>query len=310
MPLVPKSASSPLRWLCASLLALCCAVPATAQTVASKGSIVWVVVDWAPYMILKDGQAPASPQTLGSGSVDRAVFEVIQRMPEYRHEFMLANPQRIWSAMERGQNLCFPAAAKSNERLQLALFTPILLVPPPVLVFAPKQREALVGSAEPVSLVRLMREHPEAGRLQEQRAHGAQLDAVIDAHGQKLRRELMPTLGGLLRPLSAGLFGYTLEYPMVIEYAQRQREGELAGVLETASVSEAQDWFSGYVACTRNAWGRQVIADIDAATRKAAGTPAFRHAVIQWLPKDLAQRNAERMKGFYDARAKGPAQIE
>ena len=308
MPFVPQPASSPLRLLCASLLALCCAAPAAAQTVAQKGSIVWAVVDWAPYMILKDGQAPASPQALGNGAVDRALFEVIQRMPEYRHEFQLTNPQRIWSAMERGQNLCFPAAAKNNERLQVALFSPILLVPPPVLVFAPKQREALAGSAESASLVRLMRERPEVGRLQEQRAYGAQSDAVIDAHGQKVRRELMPTLGGLLRPLSAGLFGYTLEYPMVIEYAQRQ--GELAGILETAAIAEAQEWFSGYVACTRNMWGRQVITDIDVATRKAASTQAFRHAVTQWLPKDFAQRNAERMKGFYDARAKGPAQIE
>lgn len=294
-----------LRYLLCLLALWGCAAGAWAHELR----IVWVVVDWPPFMVLKDGRAPASAQALGSGSVERMMAEIIARLPQYRHEFQLSNTQRMWPAMQRGQNYCYPMAAKSAERMNHAFFTPIALLPPQALVFNAKQRESLVGAATgQVSLIKLLREHGEQGRLLETRAYGEQLDALIEVHGQTLKRELMASTGSLLHPLSAGLFGFTLEYPSVVEYARRQ--GELAGPLEMTGVAEAQDWFSGYVACTRNVWGRQVVADIDGAIRKSAGTPAFRNAIAAWLPPDYAKAHAERMRAFYDARAKGRAQID
>ena len=298
------------RLLSCCLLAWGCAAQAASpqQDAPERGRIVWSVIDWPPYMILKDGHAPASAQDLGVGVADRMLAELIPLLPQYQHEFQASNSQRLWPAMQRGQNTCYPMAAKSAERQAFAYFTPSSLLAPQSLVFHAKQREALAGSGNPVSLVKLMREHPEQGLLLEQRAYGAQLDALIAVHGQGLKRELMAKGGTLLRPLSAGLFGYTLEYPIVIEYAKRQ--GDLAGAVETASIAEAQDWVPGHIACTRNAWGRQAIADIDAAIRKASLIPAYRQAVALWLPADYAQRYAERMRAFYDARAKGGPQID
>lgn len=291
-----------LRVLATALLLVC------QQVHAQSERIVWAIVDWPPYMILRDGKAPQGPDALGNGVADRLMAEITKRMPEYRHEFQLANVQRLWSMMARGENLCYAVALKRPERMGIAYFTPAFIGPPPALAVHRARRDAITGNADPVSLVKVLHEHGAEGRLESKRAYGTQIDAVIAAHPKAIQLELVPTTGALLRPLSAGLIGFTVEYPATVEYARRT--GDVNMPVDTIGISEAQDWSVGYVACTRNAWGKRVIADVDVAVRKAAQSPAYSGAMANWMPKEFAQKNAERMRSFYEARGKAGPDID
>ena len=203
-------------------VAACIALVLGAQSsvaLASDDTIVWAMVDWPPIMILKDGVAPRSPAELGLGSADQSIAEIIRRLPQYQHSFVLSNGQRIWGAMQKGQNLCYASALKSPERQAYATFTPYRLVPPMVLVVNKNRVADIVGNAKEVSLAQVANinaRFPAEGRWEDSRSYGAQLNEVL-AKG-KVKSELVVSVSALLKPLANGLFGYTFEYPHVVEY--------------------------------------------------------------------------------------------
>ena len=278
------------------------------QAFAQRERIVWAMIDWPPFTILQGHQAPLSADDLDTGSSDRMMAEIIRRMPGSTHVFRVTNTQRMWNDMERGENLCYAMAIKTPDRLRYAFFTPAFISPPPALVVHRKYRDTLVGNASVASLAKVLKEHSNDGRLQQKRAYGPQIDAVIDAEPVPIKRELVPTTGALLRPLSAGLFGFTLEYPAVVEYARRT--GDLAMPLDVLEISEAPEWVAAQIACTRNDWGKRAITAIDAAVRKAAGSPVYSGALNAWLSKEVVQKNAERIRSYYEARSAGGPAIE
>ena len=287
-------------------LALLVAVAQQAWPQTSE--IAWAVEEWPPFTILKNGKAPGNPQELGDGAIDRMLLELIKRLPAYHHVFQLSNVQRLQSAMAQGENLCTAATIKTTGRLKYAYFTPAFLGSPMALVVQQARKEALIGDENPASLVKVIAQHGEEGRLQYLRVYGPQVDAVIEKSQVVIKRERAPAAGFLLRPLSQGLFGFTLEYPAAVEYARRQ--GRLTGPVLTFPIREAPDGVVGYVACTRNAWGKRVIEDIDRAIRQASADPNYYDAMAKWLPPDYAKGFAPKMTDFYTRRNAGPAQIE
>ena len=289
---------------CALAMLLAVAQQAWPQTT----EIPWAIEEWPPFVILNNGKAPRNPQELGDGAVDHMLLELIKRLPAYHHVFQLSNVQRLQRAMEQGENLCTAAAIKTTERLKYSYFTPAFLGSPMALVVQQARKEALIGDENPASLAKIIAQHGEEGRLQYLRVYGPQVDAVIEKSPVVVKRERVPAAGFLLRPLSQGLFGFTLEYPAAVEYARRQ--GRLAGPVLTLPIREAPDRVVGYVACTRNAWGKRVIEDIDSAIRQASVEPNYYDAIAKWLPSDYAKGFAPKMKDFYTRRNAGPAQIE
>ena len=287
-------------------LALLVAVAQQAWPQTSE--IAWAVEEWPPFTILKNGKAPGNPQELGDGAIDRMLLELIKRLPAYHHVFQLSNVQRLQSAMAQGENLCTAATIKTTGRLKYAYFTPAFLGSPMALVVQQARKEALIGDENPASLAKVIAQHGEEGRLQYLRVYGPQVDAVIEKSQVVIKRERAPAAGFLLRPLSQGLFGFTLEYPAAVEYARRQ--GRLTGPVLTFPIREAPDGVVGYVACTRNAWGKHVIEDIDRAIRQASADPNYYDAMAKWLPPDYAKGFAPKMTDFYTRRNAGPAQIE
>lgn len=281
---------------CLALLAL---LPA-ARGQDAEHTITWSMIDWPPLTLLRDGKAPATAAELGDGALDRALAEIIQRMGGYKHEFRLLNRQRLVQTFEQGGNLCDAAWFKTPERERVAIFSAAIAVPPVGLVVS-RQAKAAIAGAE-ISLADLLRNPALKGRLEAGRSYGPALDKVLAAHGQAVPREIVPTTGSLLNLLAVGRFDYTLEYPMVARYHGTLNPRQPG--LEVVSLTESRDWPVSYVACTRNAWGRRVIRDIDAAIRQAATSPVYRNSFTPWLPADYVTRNRERMDKFYDARAK------
>ena len=273
----------------------------------AQSELRWAVVDWPPAFVLAPGKKPLRLEDLGEGQFDRLFQELAQRMPEYTHRPELVNSARLWHFIGEGQPLCAGPLRKSPERLQRAYFTPVLRLAPVSLVVRSAQADALVGADGRVSLATLRGHRELNGRLETARSYGASLDAAL-AGPNPVPRLATSRVGQMVEFVAAGRYDYTLEYAFVVEYLRQN--GRIKTELRSLPLKEAEDWDMGYMVCPRTPWGHAAVTAIDRAIREAATASDFRDAYLRWLP--AAQRQAQQgpTEAFYDARAKGGAQIE
>jgi uncharacterized protein (TIGR02285 family) len=284
--------------LCACLCALAALGHARAAEEAADDEIVWAVADWPPIFILPQGRAPASPAALGDGRADLAMAELIKRLPGYRHRFELVMPRRMWKSFADGHRFCHAVTLLTPERQKLAYFSPLMLAPPMALAVRTDRRPAGFG-ATGVSLQAVVAQPGLSGVVEVDRSYGEALDRILDAPPGVPRHTVSRT-GQLVPLVGAGRYDYTLEYPFVVAYLQRQPG--FAYPVESVSLAESREWLVSHVACTRGEWGRRVMLDIDAAIREAAASPALRRAAEQWLPESV--RDGPRAERFFEERAR------
>ncbi len=276
-------------WLAGCSLAVSAAEP--------RPSITWVVADWPPVMILKDGQAPESPAQLGDGMVDRVLIEITRRLPQYEHRFRLSTSRRTWHAMELGEPLCHASAFATPARERLAYFTPAILMPPVALVVRRELAAQLSPQGAAVDLQQVMLRPDLQGRLESSRSYGASLDALV---GQQIPREPVSNIGQMAQLVSKGRVDYTLEYAVTVEYWRRQ--GQLSQPLVALPLRVGADWAVAQVACTRSPWGREVIAAVDGAVRAAAATRSYRDLVFSWQLGAASEADRQRVDQFFNER--------
>jgi uncharacterized protein (TIGR02285 family) len=281
-----------LAWLLAATLAL----PA-ARAEEARPVINWMVADWPPVMILKEGRAPETAAELGDGVVDRMLAELVRRLPRYEHRFQLSTTRRTWHSMSLGEPLCQASAFATPERERLAYFTPSVLMPPVALVVRRELAAQLSPQGTPVDLHALLQRRDLQGRLESARSYGAQVDALV---GQQLPREAVSSIGQMAQLVSKGRVDFTLEYALTVEYWRRQ--GQLSQPLVALPLREGTDWAVAQVACTRSPWGREVIAAIDAAIRAAAATRSYRDLVFSWNAGPPGEADRQRVDNFFNER--------
>jgi uncharacterized protein (TIGR02285 family) len=282
--------------LAACLLTLSCSM---VQAYADDKTITWQVVDWPPINILNNGTTPVTAAQLGNGMVDREMAELIAELPGYHHSFVLANIKRVWTSMANGENRCFASAFKTPEREKLAYFQAITIIPAVTLVVRRDNKATAKLQFPSVSLKHVVEnESGLTGDLETMRSYGPALDAILVNAGSRINRISTSYPGQLLHALDSGRMDFTLEYPMTVEYLQRQ--SQFKNQLDTIPLNDAAPLVIGYVACTRNAWGAKSIADIGLAARKSARKPSYRNAVRNWMPSALVKHLYSQMEKFYD----------
>lgn len=284
-----------MRWLASVLAAALCAPGA--QAAEERPVIHWMVADWPPVMILKDGRAPATPSDLGDGVVDRMLMDLTRRLPRYEHRFQLSTTRRTWHAMALGEPLCQASAFATPQRERLAYFTPAVLMPPVALVVRRELAAQLSPHGAAVDLQQLMLRSDLQGRLESARSYGATLDVLV---GEQIPREPVSNIGQMAQLVSKGRVDYTLEYAATVEYWRRQ--GQLSQPLVALPLREGADWTVAQVACTRSPWGREVIAAIDAAIRAAAATRSYRDLVFSWQVAPPSEAERHRVDQFFSER--------
>lgn len=278
-----------------------------AQPAEPKPEVTWFIGDWPPVYILAKGQTPESVADLGDGQIDRVLAELIPRMPEFNHRFEQLNSRRLWRDIAAGRTLCTASAFRSPERLAVSYMSPAMMVAPLALVVRADRAESLASGSATVSLQALLRRPDFQGLLEVDRSYGPTLDALLAA-GPPQKRESVSRLGQTTELVAAGRADFTLDFAHTVEYLRRG--GSLRTPLTVLNIQETGDWSVGYVACTRNAWGAQVMQAVDRAIRQAAATRSYREAYSRWLPEALRKSSHALLEAFFDARARGAAQIE
>jgi len=142
------------------------------------------------------------------------------------------------------------------------------------------------------------------GSIVAQRPYTAGIDALVNQPQSQLSKVPSARYSSILKLLDAGLIDYTIEFPYVAEYFNRQ--GLLQNELIAVSLDEAPDPMPVDVMCTKSPWGAQAIRDIDKAIRIAVGEKDLRQALLQWLPAPLQAEYAPKFDAYFKQRLHQP----
>lgn len=268
-------------------------------------SLTWLLLPIPGAINLKqgvpdDGMALELLRALEPGLKARGV--------DVRYE--IGNVPRMQQYLEQGRQLCTAVNLRSAERDRLALFVPLLVVPPMQLVVRAEDRMRLPLESGQVpwqalldsglhGAVHTQRVYPQSIRASMQRAlgdgrlQGLTLSGNIDKH---------------LLMLSHGRFDFTLEFPLVV--SQVMRFGQLKQPLALFPLQEMEQLEVAGTYCTRGPWGAEMARQIDASLRELLRTQSLEPLYQRWLPAESYQSYQESIQHFLQQRAEQQAQLD
>lgn len=293
-------------WVALALAVLACGAR------AEDASLRWVVQDLPPHFSYANGRAPTRPEDLGQGEVDGFLRLLIQRLPEYRHEFVEASTPRFESLVRQGQTLCSVLHVRRPERLEWLYFThlhPALLSRQIHVIVHRDAAARFELGGQPLQLADLLQRRELVGLLPRERSFGPRIDALLQAQAANAPRTVaISRHTQLLAMLRARRMDYTLEYPAVVDEFQRSLGG--TPELLKLPLAEGRSTQLATAACSRTPEGRRLIEAIDLAVRQLAQDPQRERWIKAWRGEALDEADRQKLLRYLDERARGGPQVE
>jgi len=277
-----------------------------------ESSITWLVMDMPPFFSFPGGKAPTRIDELQNGEIDGLQRLLIQHMPpNVKHVLQEAGLQRFEAEARGGLGVCSMFHVRTPERLQWLYYSHVL---PPLesralhVVVRRDQLERFKSRGATLELAELLQRSDLVGLLPRDRSFGSRINGLLAAAGDKAPRTVIRGSSMHLLPmLRAGRMDYTLEYPLVVDaYLRENPQGPDLALLP---LTEGQSTQVATVACGRSPAGRRAIELIDAAVRSLAQDPR-RDALIREWRGTLSENDRQRLKRYFDERARSGPQIE
>lgn len=303
--------------LSAALLAagLALAQPVSPATPSAPPAPVlrWLVQDMAPHFNYRDGRPPERTEDLGQGEIDGFLRLLVERMPQFRHEFVELSLPRFEAQVRQGETICSVLHLRTPERLHWLYFTTLY---PPMLsrqIHVIVRRDDLSrfeSKGQPLQLADLLRRTDLVGLVPRDRSFGPRIDKLLAANPGRAPRGIVAGRNvNLLPMLRARRMDYTLEYPITVDDFSATHPGppELAKL----PLVEGRSTLVATAGCSRTPDGRRAIEAMDQAVRQLAADPQREAWIKTWrngAPIDA--EDLQRLNRFLDDRARGPAQIE
>jgi len=316
----PAIARPAVARLAAALLsaALLPAGPASAQPTPPPAPpappvLRWLVQDMPPHFVYRDGKPPQRVEDLGQGEVDGFLRLLIERMPQYRHEFIELSLPRFEAQVRQGETLCSVLHVRTPERLQWLYFTTLYPAMLSRQIHVVVRREDLArfeSNGQPLQLADLLRRTDLSGLLPRDRSFGPRIDRLLAANAERAPRSIVAGRGANLLPmLRAKRMDYTLEYPVAVDEFSATHPGppELAKL----SLAEGRSTVIATAGCSRTPEGRRAVEAMDQAARQLAADPQRDAWIRAWrngAPVDAD--DLQRLNRFLDERARGSSQVE
>lgn len=259
------------------IFSVTCLLPSVAWT---KGSMNWMESATPPFFI-HEGDFK------GQGYVEAINNIIIENLPGYDHTKTLANLSRHYQQWRQGEKACAPSMYKTKEREEFAYFSIPSTFSLPIVLIIKKKNFSAFGGSKTVSLASILQSNKFViGRINN-RSFGAKFDNTLDSYGNQKNifvYEGADLLGGLFKMLMAGRIDALPGAPEEAIYL-----AETMGIRDqimTLTIEENQgdpESYLGYVACSKNEWGKTAINNINQVLLEQRPTERYRAAYERWL---------------------------
>ncbi|OQP86504.1 hypothetical protein BTR14_10875 [Rhizobium rhizosphaerae] len=254
--------------------------------------MTWAIYDAPPFMIAEGADAE-------SGIFDRIRNLLSHQLGDLPQAVLTAPFPRIVTALKAGADWCFIGGVKTPERETFAVFSKPVAMFYPLRVVINSADRARFEALQPLSLLLLMRDHPELQTsVLRNRSFGPQFDALQNAYpAANQHSDFLEAF----RMLMNRRLDYLVEYSNIATYHAR-RLGKPDGLV-LLPMTEVSEPVYARVMCARTAQGLAVVDRIDHVLDQERDTPAYRAIVEAWsAPADQAKIRAIYDSQFLTAR--------
>jgi uncharacterized protein (TIGR02285 family) len=254
----------------ACLLALL-PLPALAQTVT------WLVFD-APPMYIRTGPLA------NHGSTEVVIERLIAALPQYRHRTRLTVFARGWYDLEREDGLCIAGVSETAERERIAAFSRTLFSSSANrLITLGKRAErfaAMQNAAGRIDLDLLGRAAALRGAYAPKRSYGTAVTRYLNNQEKNAALDPVPNEYQLFSLLVHDRIDYFFGYKAEVTYYSQTFHTEDIFISFPVEGDEAR--IEAHVACSGQALGRAVVADVDRLLADPAFVASIKAARSAW----------------------------
>ena len=234
---------------------------------------------------------PSGPDA-GQGFFDRVNAFLIQRLPEYEHNYRTANFKRIIAEIKKGRSACCPSLYKNKEREQYVAFSvPAVVVLPNAIITRKNTVDKMmpyITAENKLKLSELLQNQNLTLGISNGRVYSGGIDEILkrfEGARNIFVRSGEDVFKGLLTMLFLGRVDYILGYPTEAVYFAKKQSRTIE--LISYPIAENQIAFTvGHIGCPKTEWGMQLIASIDEILLEHRHTEAFLGFYEYWLDEE------------------------
>lgn len=285
--------------LCAAWLASHTAAQAAEEEEAP--TVYWPYLYVEPLCVTEDGRL--------SGIAIAIQDMLFPRIKGVRNRRIYAPPARCAVLAEGNITLCVTGLLKKSGRAQRYLYSDIpALLLPPVEITALKGRLSAMAQNGAISLEELL-QHPDLSLgVNKFFSYGEKVDDLLSRYKDRARivSAYSPEFSKqVLRMLKAGRIDYTL-----LGASEAKRAAEELGLVqdfESFTLAEGLSFDPGYIACTRNELGKEVIRRVNALLWNMTQTHSYLELFSPWIPAQSWEAFQHEYKAAMSGRPDEPA---
>ena len=228
---------------------------------SEKETIQWYIFEFPPVFI-KTGKLA------GQGWGTKTLSILQENLPEYNHERRWASVKRIYADMEQGVNICSHATAPSPKREKIAYFSKNVIGQTQRIIMRQAVYDQHFPNQGRLSLESLLRDTSLKLGVAQGRSFGPIITPIIEKYRNTdnvFDRGGVDLSGGLIKMLASERIDYVIEYSWVFNFIKKDAGLDAQfKVIDIGEVKNLEDQFVfGGTACTKNAWGKQMIRKIN-----------------------------------------------
>ena len=237
---------------------------------SAQDEITWATPDWSPFYILKG-------QNKGKGIIDAPLQFFQKKLTHYHHANMVMNFARFFKEMTMESNLCIVGILKNNEREKITHYSiPYTLALTQRLIIK-KERHSEFGEEEEVSLEQLLK-NPNLDTIFTKGRAYQKLHPLIDQYKDKSHVFIRPSkLEQLIKMLFRDRISYLVEYPHAALAIANQISKDIK--IMSLTIKEQVPYVVVHVGCTKNAWGKAIIDQVNQIIRSSKNSHEYQEAL-------------------------------
>jgi uncharacterized protein (TIGR02285 family) len=221
---------------------------------AQESTIYWQTDHRPPASILHGPRQ-------GEGYIDRIRNTLINQLPQYQHINTVSALDTLFEDMERDKNICHPLLFVTEQRKKHAYFSIPVTITPSIRVVMKADLAQSLSLEEPIDLEQIFTSQRTFATIKG-RSYGKFIDkAISKQHNNYSHAKISVTDNTrLFKLLARDRVDFTFTFPFELNYYQKYTNDTQ---FKAFTITGLSDYTLGSVACTKNAWGKSVINNVN-----------------------------------------------